>query len=505
MEPITVLVVEDESAHIELIQRAFEFNRQPVHLLTAHSLTSALLLIEKQIPAIIITDLLLPDGKGSDFLPLYKDRIPIVVMTSHGNEQIAVEAIKAGALDYIVKSALVFNEMPRLVERTLREWEHIVARHQAEEQVRRSEAHLRAFIDAAAEGLLVIDEHGEMMLVNQQLEHIFGYSRDELLGQPLEILLPETLQEIHQRHREGFAKRPRFRKMVDSMVGRRKDGTTFPIEVSLSYTILEGHLMMMALVMDITERKRLEAQALETQRIQIELVHEKELRQHRDHFFSIVSHEFRTPLSVIRTSTSLLQFHFDQLQPEMRTRQFQKIDAQVEKLNSMLTDILLLSKSELDALEFSPENVDVRQFCLQLIEDVGRIDPSHEIHMHMDLVQPTACLDRYLMEHALTNLLVNAMKYSPNEPSIALQVCLSSQELCFHVIDQGIGIPEEDQKTIWQPFQRAQNVGLIYGTGLGLAIVQQFVRVHQGSITLKSQVGVGTTMKVSLPQKGVCS
>lgn len=498
-----VLVVEDEPAHAHLIERAFESQQTKYSIDIVTNLRDARRHIDGEQPNLAFVDILLPDGRGTDLLAerTSTGTFPIVVMTSHGDEQVAVDAMKAGALDYVVKSPSTLSELPRIAERTMREWRHIIARRSAEAEMRRTTAELRAFIESAAQGVIAVDRTGHIVLVNQQLEMQFGYHRDELLGQPLEVLIPGKHRAIHDLHRQRYVQKP----YVGSMGARaevmalRKDGSEFPVEVGLSYIETEGNLRILALVMDISLRKRLEAEALEAERIHMELIKERELRQHKDRFLSLISHEFRTPLAVILSSSEMLRNYGDRMDAGRRDEFFTKIEGNVRALDEMINDVLLLAKSEMKRVDRNPNWTNLQSFCITVVESVRKAASTERIFLTVRASQEEVYIDRYLMEHVLNNLLVNALKYSSEETPVLLNVVYEDREVTFMVVDQGIGIPQDDQPHIFEPFQRASNVGDTPGTGVGLAVVKDFVELQEGRISIVSSLSSGTTVSVVIP------
>ena len=201
---IHILLVEDDEAHVELISRAFESQAGLVALTVAYTLREAYDHLVTSNPDLIIADLRLPDGQGSDLLPPDRQDLssPVVIMTSHGDEQVAVEAMKAGALDYVVKSDVTLAEMPHIAERALREWGHIIERNQAEEALRKSEEKFRSLIndvlDTSAVGMLAFDSDFRVVWVNQALEGYFGLRREDLIGQDVRQLLHDLLKMIFE-------------------------------------------------------------------------------------------------------------------------------------------------------------------------------------------------------------------------------------------------------------------------------------------------------------------
>ncbi|BAY30292.1 Chase sensor signal transduction histidine kinase [Nostoc carneum NIES-2107] len=242
--------------------------------------------------------------------------------------------------------------------------------------------------------------------------------------------------------------------------------------------------------------KRQQAEAL-----QRTLAQEKELSELKLRFFSMVSHEFRTPLSIILGSAQLLAQSNQQWTEEKKVKNLHRIQSSARSMNQLLTDILTLTRAEAGKLEFNPELLDLEAFCLNLIEDIQFCNqPQHPIKFITKNNCTHAQLDENLLYSILSNLLFNAIKYSPAEADILLILSCAADTIIFQVKDSGIGIPSEFQQHLFEPFHRAENVGKIIGTGLGLAVVKKCVELHQGEIYVESEVDVGSTFTVKIPQ-----
>ncbi|MCC6613898.1 MAG: PAS domain S-box protein [Anaerolineae bacterium] len=496
-----ILVVEDDATHAELIHRAFADDSEKFTVEIVNTLTDARQRIESGTPELALVDIVLPDGKGIDLLTEQEDEVafPIVVMTSHGDEQMAVDAMKGGALDYIVKTPATLIDLPHIAARALREWQHIVARRHAEAQFRRSNAELRAFVETAAQGVVAMDRAGTILLVNHQLEIQFGYHRDDLIDKPFALLAPKAAQAIQ--HMSPSTEVDTYAPGKE-YVGLRQDGSKFPIEVAISFSETEGNTRVLALITDITERKRQEEEALAFQRMQLELERERELNQHKNHFLSMISHEFRTPLAIILSSSDILRKYGERLSPDGREDHFSKITRGVRRLEEMINDILLLSRVDMRRIECNPQWHNLMHFCSNLVDEVSRATQTERIELKPETERDTAYFDALLLEHILVNLLTNAVKYSPDEGIVVLSIANNEHECIFVVSDQGIGIPDEDQSRIFEPFHRASNSEMMNGTGLGLAIVKEFTYLHNGTVSVQSRLGQGTSFTVTIPQPG---
>ncbi|MBN3946972.1 MAG: CHASE3 domain-containing protein [Nostoc sp. NMS7] len=262
----------------------------------------------------------------------------------------------------------------------------------------------------------------------------------------------------------------------------------------LSFAILLGvyALLYQQLV------KRQEAEA-----IQQTLAQEKELSELKLRFFSMVSHEFRTPLSIILGSAQLLAQSNQQWTEEKKLKNLYRIQSSARSMNQLLTDILTLTRAEAGKLEFHPELIDLEAFCINLIEDLQFSNQQqHTIKFISQGNCTHAKLDENILYSVLSNLLSNAIKYSHPEGSIFLTLSCESSAIFFQVKDNGIGIPGEFQEHLFEPFHRANNVGKIVGSGLGLAVVKKCLEIHHGEIYVDSEVGGGTSFTIKFPQQG---
>lgn len=244
------------------------------------------------------------------------------------------------------------------------------------------------------------------------------------------------------------------------------------------------------------------------------LAKEKALHNLKSQFVSMVSHEFCNPLSAIINSTELLASEDNQLNESQKSEYIHHIQKSVKHMTQLLNDVLLIGKGELSKVQFNPAPLDVEKFCQELIAEIQFTFDTHQIvfttqgrylrqetvnHCFGELPTQLPNLDEKLLRHILSNLLTNALKYSPKGGMVKFDLFCLQDEVIFRIQDEGIGIPYADQEELFASFHRACNVGNIPGNGLGLAIVKQYVELHDGEITFASKEGVGTTFIVSIP------
>lgn len=234
---------------------------------------------------------------------------------------------------------------------------------------------------------------------------------------------------------------------------------------------------------------------------------ERELSELKSRFVSTVSHEFRTPLTSIRSSTEILDHYAEKLSEEKKHQHLHRIQANVDNMIHLLNDVIFIGRVDSGKLALKPVSINIREFCQEVIEEIHltRKTPCR-IHYRDESTCYEALLDEQLLRHILMNLLSNALKYSPNGSDIEFETYCEQERITFRIRDHGIGVPEDEQSALFEAFHRAKNVGDIDGTGLGLSIVKRCVDVHQGQIEFSSQIGEGTTFLITLPilrpQKG---
>ena len=371
-----------------------------------------------------------------------------------------------------------------------------------------SEAGFKALFEYATVGILVISAEGRIELANPCIERLFGYKKAELIGQLIEILIPETFRHKHVHHRDGYFNRPKARPMGYglNLFARRKDGVEFPVEISLGYYQLDNQQMAVAFVTDITESKRsqeeLEARVKErTLELTHSLEREKALNDMKTRFVSMASHEFRTPLSAILSSLSLIDSYGREEHQEKRKKHIERIKSSVKNLTAILNDFLLLDKAEQGKLEINKEYFDLYDFTGDITEEVnGMLKAGQQIILaytgEKDIWQ-----DKKILRNIFLNLLSNAIKYLPEHKAIHFSIEISQKIVIVKVKDDGMGIPAEEQQNLFGKFYRATNVVNIQGTGLGLNIVKRYVELLDGTVSFISKQGHGTTFIIEFPQK----
>ncbi len=226
---------------------------------------------------------------------------------------------------------------------------------------------------------------------------------------------------------------------------------------------------------------------------------EKELNRLTSRFISTVSHEFRTPLAIILTSSQLLKNYRDRISVQRQHEHFEKIELQIRHLTEMMECVLTINQADSTGLPFNPEPQNMENFCQSVVDEIRPTVPDYEIQFAAQGNCEEVAIDPKLMRSIFYNLLSNAVKYSHQGSVVNLNLTCNHDVAILRVTDHGIGIPEVDLKHLFEVFHRASNVGNIQGTGLGLAIVKRAVEAHHGNISVESAVGKGTTFIVTIP------
>jgi PAS domain S-box-containing protein len=382
----------------------------------------------------------------------------------------------------------------------------ITGRKVTEEKVRSSEERFRGLMESAPDAMVIVGAQGRIVLINRQTEQMFGYDRDELLGQPVEILIPEKFRPRHAGHRSGYINDPKVRPMGAGLelFGVRRDGTEFPVEISLSPLETDEGRLVSAAIRDITERKRAESIVLGALKRERELTESlRELDRIKSDFVATVSHELRTPLTnIIGTIEMLAEGDYGELSTQQR-RTVDVLDRNSHRLLDLIKDLLDLNHIESGGLGLQRTATDLGELFERVQSQVVSLAANKRIALRFEATGElgNVVIDSHQVERALLNLVTNAIKFTPAEGRVSVRASRTGDHMRFVVADNGIGIPEHEQQHLFTRFFRSSiaTENAIPGTGLGLVIVKHIVEGHGGTISVDSTEGKGTTVTVSLP------
>ncbi len=357
-----------------------------------------------------------------------------------------------------------------------------------------SEEKLRSLIEAAPQGIIGISAKGRISLVNRGTEQMFGYSRAELMGKELEILLPQRYRSSHVTYRDGYFDEPRVRAMGVGMdlAGRRKDGTEFPIEIGLSYVDTPDGRLAFGMVNDISERKKaaddLARVNLELRRSNIEI----------EQFAHVASHDLQEPLRMITSYLQLIERRYrDRLDEDGLEFIGFAVDG-AKRMKALIKDLLEFSRAGAGAGNF--QQVPASTLLQDALDNLKTAIDESGAQITADPL-PAIVAEPILLTQVFQNLIANAIKFHPQDtsPSVHVSAQRAATEWVFSVQDKGVGIESRHFDRIFRIFERLHTTVEYSGSGIGLAITRKIVERHGGKIWVESQSGTGSTFHFSIP------
>jgi PAS domain S-box-containing protein len=373
----------------------------------------------------------------------------------------------------------------------------LAERKQVEEALRQSEARYRAIVEDQTELICRFKPNGILTFVNDAYCRYFNKQRCELIGQEFLPMMPSQDRELVSKNFHSLSQGHPINTYEHRIILPSGEMRWQQWSDRAVFDDQGNFIECQAVGRDITQLKQAEVD------IRMALEKEREVSELRSSFVTLVSHEFRTPLTIIQSSADLLENYNHKLSDEKKLKLFGRVQGAVRRMTHLLEDVLLIGKAEAGKLNFKPSAMDLLAFCRDIVENSQMSTSSrHAIDFFMHGNCGEVQMDEKLLGHILSNLLSNAIKYSPQGGIVKFDVICSPESVCFLVQDYGIGIPKPDLEKLFESFRRASNVGSIPGTGLGLAIVKKCVDLHGGQIDIESEIGVGTTFSVTLPSNG---
>ncbi|MNK76081.1 Sensor protein FixL [compost metagenome] len=387
---------------------------------------------------------------------------------------------------------------------------------------------LSAIIENAIDGIITIDDKGIIEHVNPAALKLFGFESQELVGRNVSVLMPQPDKAQHDTYIKNYhdTGKKRIIGIGREVIGQRKDGSTFPFRLGVSEVKFSDRKIYTGFIHDLSKLKEDEARIksyteeledkirdrtrdlvklvaeLESAKEHVNalFIKEKELNQLKTRFVSMASHEFRTPLSSIQLSATLIDKYTPKQDTENIEKHTGKIKNAVGNLTTILNDFLSLEKLEAGKVEVNPTWFNIVSFAEEIVEEMQLISKQdqHIIYEHQG-VSAQVYLDINLLKNSIINLISNAVKYSGENTMIQFNSILKDDELIIEIKDNGIGIPETDLHNLFEPFFRAHNTGSIPGTGLGLNIVKRYASLMNGTVSCESAQNIGTTFLLKFP------
>lgn len=395
--------------------------------------------------------------------------------------------------------------------------------------------YLGTLFEIVSEGIIVVDSQQKIVSYNQVINDIFGYKDNELLSQPISTLIPHKHHSQHKQHIKNYSENSSTRAMGigRDLYGLRKDGSQLPVEVGLNPFTIENKKYVVAFIVDISVRKeqeekitnlnaelehKIHERTLELQKtvksLEEEIIRreeaeskileslrkERELNELKTKFLSMVSHEFKTPLSGILTSAILAGKYETSSEQEKRERHLQLIEDKVKYLNNILNDFLSVEQLEYGRTRYKMECFPLSKILNEVIYSANMLLKDRQSIKYPDNIEDIILVcDETILEIILSNLINNAVKYSPENTDIQIEVEQEEDYFNLRITDQGIGIPEEEQKHVFNRYFRAANALLNEGTGIGLSIVKGHIENLGGTISFESKENIGTTFHIRMP------
>ncbi len=527
-----ILIVEDESIVAFNIQNRLKGLGYAV-VAVSPSGEAAIQLAAQHHPDLVLMDIRLKgsiDGIEAAAQIRSRFQIPVVYLTAYTDEETLNRAKLTQPYGYILKP-FESRDLCTTIEVAL-------YNYQMEQQRRERERWLATTLKSIGDAVITTDSQGLVTFMNPVAEALTCWKQEEVLGSNLS----QVFQTINEITREVVESPVALALREGATVGLEnhtllitKDGTEIPIDDSAAPIRNEdGSIIGAVLVFhDVTEQQQIKAilqktneelaervaesitqlktvneqlraeidrrQQLESEML-LALEKERELNELKSRIVATISHEYRTPLTTILSSTELLEQYGANWTEDRKRKHFQRIQASVKYLTELVNDVLFINEAEVGSLKFEPAPLNIEQVIRELVEEFQLEDAGkHIITLECQEASTNALLDKNLLQSMLRNLLSNAIKYSPEGSQVRLELIFEESKVIFRISDQGIGIPSSDQVHLFNAFFRGSNVGTIPGVGLGLVIAKETVDLHRGEIVVNSEVGVGTTFTVALP------
>ncbi len=491
---LRVLHVEDDPLDAELVAQALRKGGFSFSVVVVQTEAEFERELRAHPPDVVLADYNLPQWKGMEALEVLRRAgldIPLILVSGALGDVTAVECIKRGATDYVLKDGLA--RLPEAIRRALQERALREGQRRSDAALRESQAQLEALVHSAMDAILTVDEEQSIVMFNATAEKMFRCSPAEALGQPIERFIPQRFRDAHSTHVRKFGEAgvtTRTMNKPGTLRALRADGEEFPMEASISRTQVGGRMLFTVIVRDITERdraeKKLAANMAELARSNADL----------EQFAYVASHDLQEPLRMVAAYTQLLAERYRGKLDENAEKYLGYASEGALRMQSLIQDLLMFSRVGRNGGACG--HVDCEAAMEEVLLSLGpAIHESGAVITHGTL--PAVWADRSRMTQILQNLIGNAIKFRGKEaPAISVQAERTGDHWLFRVSDNGIGIPPEHAENVFVVFQRLHPRTEYPGNGIGLAICKKIIERCGGKIWVESQVGRGSTFKFTM-------
>jgi len=504
-----ILLIEDDKLDQMAFERFVKDEKLPYDCTVAASVSQAQSILACEQFDVIVSDYSLGDGTALDILDLVKD-VPIIVITGSGDEEVAIRAWRGGAYDYITKDLELnyLKSIPKIID-------NAISCKEMREALDRKQKNLEAIFDATPVGMLLVDGNMIITRVNNAIKQIVKKEYRQIINQQIGGAL-SCINSISNENMKGCGYSPACKdcqipKSIKIVFDSEQSVRNVEIHITLKVdnkeimpwfrmgvepVIIDGCKYVIVTLSDITEHRNAEYERqLAEEKI-------KKMIAAKSGFISTVAHELRTSLAAMKEGVAIV---FDGMAGRLNKKQKKYLNIAIrnaERLGALINDVLDFQKLEADRMKLDAQNNDIKELISEVHETMALYAKKNEVELLLEFAEDlsVAEFDRAKINQVLTNLVGNAIKFTPEKGKVSINVHLQNEELVISVSDTGIGIPKEALPKIFECFYRVnQRDKEIQGTGLGLAIVHKIVMMHSGRIEVASEVGQGTTFTVFLP------
>ena len=367
----------------------------------------------------------------------------------------------------------------------------------------KADKHFHVFIESAPDAIVITDAQGRIVLINRLTEQMFGYPRNELMGQPVELLMPERYRDVHVRHREGYARNPKTRPAGagQPLSGRRKDGSEFPIEINLSSLETEEGILVTSIIRDITARRQAERKIQQINRQLCLRVTQLEAANRELEAFSYsASHDLRAPLRAISSYVHMVREDYGGRLDAEGNRLLEVVSGESERMGVLIDDLLAFSRLARQQMQIRPIDMTAlaQEVCESLIRATPETSPCFEVQP-----LPTGWGDAPMLRQVFVNLIGNAIKFARRRPTPRIEITgwSNDTELTYCVKDNGVGFEEKCSHKLFRAFQRLHSEEEFEGTGVGLALVHRVIQRHGGRVWAEGKLDAGAAFYFTLPRR----